>query len=291
MTITPIKHQISAALQLEIDSLKKHREDPNDLMHRDIFEILQQYPETLSGMEIVQRIKQYPSKLKILDIGCGPGLSSLYLASLGHQVFAVEPSPFECEILLANARKTKLPVKIFQCTAEAIDAIPEQDFDLCLFNSSLHHCDDPHRALSNAFSLLKKGARLLVLNEPILRFYRSKKWFYRALIRTPEKMGHYGGNEHTYYYREYRKMLQQAGFTKVEDFLNSRISDPRSYIHGLLLKKLSGVYINGDLVLLCKFAWLLFLNKIQKLGLPARIFFRCLKNLSLLQVSFEAKKD
>ncbi|HBG04316.1 MAG TPA: hypothetical protein DDY22_01885 [Geobacter sp.] len=38
--------------------------------------------------------------------------------------------------------------------------LSEQQFDYILFNSSLHHCDDPVKALRAAFRLLKPGGEI-----------------------------------------------------------------------------------------------------------------------------------
>ena len=151
MTILYIDHEVSPELAKEIEILGSGRLDPNDPTKREIAEVIQEFPSTICGFELIEQLKRYPIPLKILDIGCGPGFSSIYMALQGHQVSALEPSPFDCKVLETNAAKMNVQIPIYQCTAEVINRIPEAQFDLCIFNSSLHHCEDPCIALQYSY--------------------------------------------------------------------------------------------------------------------------------------------
>jgi 2-polyprenyl-3-methyl-5-hydroxy-6-metoxy-1,4-benzoquinol methylase len=220
--ITYIDYQKSEGIQQEIAALKQNE------LKLDLFssegENLEKYPTAAAyckgylkhhaGVELERYIKEFKPHSRILDIGVGMGQTSIYLASKGHLVSALEPSPELCEHLAIVANSYQLFLNIYCCNAESIDQIQEQ-FDLIIFNESLHHCDHPVTALKNCQERLVKGGKLLVANEPVLPFYRSKKWFYRRLQTHPQEMGHYGGNEHNYRYHEYLQMLQQAGFKNI----------------------------------------------------------------------------
>ena len=56
----------------------------------------------------------------------------------------------------------------------------------------------------------------MVLVEPTLKPWRSKKWFYHEMEVNPVKMGHYGGNEHIYYSWNYQRMLEKAQFSQID---------------------------------------------------------------------------
>ncbi|MBW4519235.1 MAG: class I SAM-dependent methyltransferase [Scytolyngbya sp. HA4215-MV1] len=215
-----IDYDKSLALQQEIEAIRLSCEAAHFL---DQAEVLQYpTPETyvhefisgLDGLEFQQQIQHFSTPQKILDIGVGSGRSSILLAMQGHRVAAVEPSPDLCQRLEMAANLYQLPLKIYNCNAESIDKI-QQSFDGVIFNSSLHHCDDPIAALKHCYQRLSKGSKLLLMNEPILQFYRSKAWFYERLKTHPEEMGHYGGNEHNYRYYEYLEMLRSAGFSEI----------------------------------------------------------------------------
>lgn len=152
---------------------------------------------------------------RVLDLGCGVGRTSLSLAVQGNHVAAVEPSRELCEAIEWNAKRLGLAkVDVHQTTAEQISQI-SGEFDVAIFHSSLHHCDDPQQALKEAYAKLKPGGRIFLIAENILKFYRSKAWFKRMLTEHPEEVDHFGGNEHIYRSREYRQMLWNAGFVNV----------------------------------------------------------------------------
>ena len=64
-----------------------------------------------------------PSTSPVLDIGAGTGRNALYLARLGHPVDAVELTPKFSELLVAEAARQKLPIRVvvgdvFECTED-----------------------------------------------------------------------------------------------------------------------------------------------------------------------------
>lgn len=148
----------------------------------------------------------------LLDVGVGWGITSGYLASHGFTVTAVEPSLDACRLMASFFQRLGLAIKVVRGTGESLDQVAGS-FEAVVFWSSLHHCDDPERAVRNAFERLRPGGKI-VLYEPVLRFYRTKAWFYRMMEEHPEKVGHYGGNEHIYRYQEYLTFLKRAGFVR-----------------------------------------------------------------------------
>lgn len=235
------------------------------------------------GHELMDKVKAF-HPIKILDIGFGGGETSLYLASQGHEVHAVEPSPLNCEILHSASIKYGKKIQVYQGTIESFGQIDEKEFDLCLFNSSLHHCDDPVSALKICRNKLKKNGRVIAINEPILKFYRSKKWFFKQLENDPVSVGHYGGNEHIYYYQEYETLFKEAGFASVEGSLHIRNRNPRLVLLEDLQRKIGAEFIHSEWKLLLKFFVLLALKKLWSKQLIALT-----KKLSLFPYSFEGK--
>ncbi len=179
-------------------------------------------PETFFGpslkgplRDLAAFLKHSPRGLKVLDVGFGPGESTVYLASLGHNVTGLEPSLRACSLLDGLAIRYGFHVNVYCGTGEILDQLPEANFDLIVFNASLHHCDDPQAVLNQCRKRLKSGGQIF-LHEPILKPFRTKAWYQRMLEEQPERMGHYGGNEHVYYVWEYRKFLHDAGFSRIQ---------------------------------------------------------------------------
>lgn len=178
----------------------------------------------VSGQEFRARIDAISGVCTIIDYGAGPGYTSSYIAGRGHHVTAVEPVPELCRIMESVAGSFKLDLRVCNSTAEETDA-GEGRFDVAIFNSSLHHCDDPVMALKNAMRHLKPNGMLMVINEPLLHAFRSKGKYFRLLEECPEEMNHYGGNEHIYRHNEYLGMIRAAGFDCVVSELNIRDRD------------------------------------------------------------------
>jgi SAM-dependent methyltransferase len=192
---------------------------------------------SLAPKEYEPIVRRYRPSRRILDIGAGRGESSLYLASLGHQVFAVEPSEDFCALIESASRKFNTPLTVLRGVAEDLDKLRVRDFDLVFYNASLHHCDEPVKALRHCYNLLKAGADIILSAELHIRPWTTKRSWYMRLEREPEALGHYGGNEHAYYNWEYLSMLRQAGFAKAETFPLATASDPQFRLGRILRGK------------------------------------------------------
>jgi SAM-dependent methyltransferase len=166
-------------------------------------------------VDLAEIARGLPPATRALDVGAGLGFVSAYLAVEGCSVTAVDPSPASCRNMAGFFRDLGQRVSLVCGTGEAVDQLAGR-FDLVLFWASLHHCDDPVRALRNARKVLAPGGRV-VLFEPVLRFYRSKRWFHRMMETDPAKIGHYGGNEHIYRHGEYVDMVRAAGLRVLVD--------------------------------------------------------------------------
>jgi 2-polyprenyl-3-methyl-5-hydroxy-6-metoxy-1,4-benzoquinol methylase len=224
-----------------------------------------------------------------LDVGVGRGNTSIYLASRGHSVSVVEPSPEFCRLLGLATNLYSLSLKIYNCNAESIQKINGL-FDVIIFNSSLHHCDDPIKALKSCYSCLSERGKLLLINEPILQFYRSEKWFYTRLETHPHEMGHYGGNEHNYRYHEYLEMLKKAGFLKVTSEPHISLTDYQGRVKQaeVIMCKERPLYDPRDIQIKKIYYYVVY--KLITLDLLDKIFPKLLTYLSLVPSTFIATK-
>jgi 2-polyprenyl-3-methyl-5-hydroxy-6-metoxy-1,4-benzoquinol methylase len=161
---------------------------------------------------------------RILDVGVGMGITSMMLAEKGYNVSGLEPSNKLCRIIEYGAKKYKLKLSIYNCIAEVIDKI-EDTFDVIIFNSSFHHCDDPVLVLKNCYKRLENGGAVTLINENMLKFYITKASYQKNLTKNPLETGHYGGNEHAYHHWEYMTMLKVAGFRDVEAIPSDKYSN------------------------------------------------------------------
>jgi ubiquinone/menaquinone biosynthesis C-methylase UbiE len=134
-------------------------------------------------------MKRFPPG-KLLDVGVGWGLTSAYWGVQGYAVTCLDPSPEACHSMEEFFNRLGLQNTIFCGPAEALDYIPG-DFDYVVFWSSLHHCDDPARAINNAYKILRPGGWIILLETQGTGF------------ETPHPPAHL---------QEYYAYLQKVGF-------------------------------------------------------------------------------
>jgi SAM-dependent methyltransferase len=91
---------------------------------------------------------------KVLDVGCGTGVGSGFLAHEGFEVVGIEPSPEA--VAFGNAAnfhpRLRLVVGVGEHLAQAAESI-----DAVLAFESLEHMDAPHEFLNEAWRVLKPG--------------------------------------------------------------------------------------------------------------------------------------
>jgi ubiquinone/menaquinone biosynthesis C-methylase UbiE len=220
--------------------------------------------------------------LSILDIGAGRGETSLYLANHGHRVTPVEPSYEFCEVIDHIGRRFGKDLTIYNSSAEHLD-IPGEQFDVIVFNVSLHHCDDPALSLINAYRLLRPGGQLLLVNEPMLPFFKSHARMQRELAAAPDEFGHYGGNEHSYHCAEYRAMIRQAGFRNLQSELVARYLSKE-----VIAQAMQADHRPRGIRRTVKKLYLHLVHSLEAARLEPILFV--MKQLSLVQLTFSADK-
>ena len=100
---------------------------------------------------------------RVLDIGCGTGELSLYLAARGHPVVGVDAAPAAIERARRKAADRGFAVEFD--VADALDLPEIGRFDAVVDSGLFHVFDDPERVryVDTLRSLLRPGGTLLVL--------------------------------------------------------------------------------------------------------------------------------
>lgn len=100
------------------------------------------------------------SGMKILDVGCGCGPTSIRLADQGAEVLGVDISQKMIDRALENAAdKARLSFKMTDAASEHYSG----EFDMVFSRCGVMFFDDPVGAFSNLCRALKRGGRLNVL--------------------------------------------------------------------------------------------------------------------------------
>jgi SAM-dependent methyltransferase len=105
--------------------------------------------------------------MDIADLGAGNCWLSYRLQQLGRHPVAVDLST-DSRDGLGAARYYPEPFPLVQAE---FDLLPfaDQQFDLVIFNASLHYSTDYHRSLKAALRCLRPGGRIMVLDSPLYK--------------------------------------------------------------------------------------------------------------------------
>lgn len=101
----------------------------------------------------------------VLDLGAGSAWLSNRLAALGHHVVAVDAIEDTADGLSA-IRHYDTPIVAVQADFDALPFAAGQ-FDVVVFNGSLHYARDPRTTLAHAQTMLSDGATLVVMDSPM----------------------------------------------------------------------------------------------------------------------------
>jgi SAM-dependent methyltransferase len=138
----------------------------------------------------------------ILDMGCGPGWTSLFLSRAGYQVVGVDISERMIEIARERSAQENNPVEFIVGDMEELD-LGRCDFDGVLFFDCLHHCPGYGKALERAHAHLRPGGLILLMETTLLHRYSRHA---RQVTRE------YGLTELGFSRSQLRQALRDAGF-------------------------------------------------------------------------------
>ncbi|HVZ67493.1 MAG TPA: class I SAM-dependent methyltransferase [Patescibacteria group bacterium] len=103
-------------------------------------------------------------KKKVLDIGCGAGTISLYLASKGHSVKGIDISNKAIKACIKSAKDMRINNVHFQ-RIDFPHTIPTGKFDLIICTEIIEHLDQDIQALKKMYRILNKNG-VLILSTP-----------------------------------------------------------------------------------------------------------------------------
>jgi 2-polyprenyl-3-methyl-5-hydroxy-6-metoxy-1,4-benzoquinol methylase len=110
-------------------------------------------------------LSKLPANPKVLDMGCGWGMSSEFFASLGCQVTAVDIN--EKFVELVNTRSRRLDFGINAIHGGFDDVTVTDLYDLVVFYECLHHAIRPWKVIERFASQLAPNGAIALAGEPI----------------------------------------------------------------------------------------------------------------------------
>lgn len=176
------------------------------------------------------------TSINVLDVGCGVGALSLYLASKGATVTGIDISPRAIAIASNAARQTALTAKV-QFKTGTLSLAKKGTYDLVLCSEVIEHIANDHTFLTRLASQLKPGG-ILMLTTP-----SSDNLLYN--LGYYDSFDHQVGHERRY---TARSLLQLLATTELQPILLRQVEGPLRNILftsklGMLVK-----FIRGPLV-------------------------------------------
>jgi 2-polyprenyl-3-methyl-5-hydroxy-6-metoxy-1,4-benzoquinol methylase len=147
--------------------------------------------------------------MRFVELGCGPGWMTRFVARHGLDAHGYDISPQMIEIARERALEEHVDAHFEAADFEKLDL--HRSFDACLTYDALHHSARPELVIATAHRALKPGGVLLV-SEP------NWKQRYQGRNAADE----FGTTELGYSPRKLKRLLRDAGFTEVRRFHNNR---------------------------------------------------------------------
>lgn len=124
------------------------------------------------------------SPKKILDVGCGVGSLSLYLASKGNRVYGIDISNNAIKAGRESAKKLGIENNVDFEIMSFPNKIPDEKFDFILLIEVIEHLKNDDLALSKIYSLLKNGGTAIIStpskNAPMYKLGLANKFDQRV---------------------------------------------------------------------------------------------------------------
>jgi 2-polyprenyl-3-methyl-5-hydroxy-6-metoxy-1,4-benzoquinol methylase len=146
---------------------------------------------------------------RFLDVGCGVGWTSLFLAEAGFSVVGVDLVAANVEVARERARRWGSSARFTEGDMDALDLHDEQPFDAALLFDALHHSARQRDVLAGIARHLRPGGVLFV-GEPT--------WLHRLSPNARRTQRELGWLERGLTLRELRRDLAAAGFADVQRF-------------------------------------------------------------------------
>jgi ubiquinone/menaquinone biosynthesis C-methylase UbiE len=161
-------------------------------------------------LKVYRFATQFIGNAKVLDVGCGTGYGSAFLAGKGAgSVVGIDFS--DTAIAYAKKKYRRLPVQFEKMDAQAL-RFPDRSFDFVLSSENLEHLADPSANVREMRRVLREGG-LLLLGTP------NKEMFSPGRIESPNPF-----HLKEFYFEELRDLLL-ASFATVHLFENTLESE------------------------------------------------------------------
>lgn len=178
--------------------------DANIELNVQRFRDSEEFSETIAIFK-----EQCPNAKRILDIGCGNGISSINFALLGYDVTSIEPNnsiTVGSGAIKLLKEKYNLPnVSIIESFAEDAN-LDLESYDIVYCRQSLHHANNLYSFIQNSVRFLKVGGLFISIRDHVIYSKKDKQQF----LNAHPLHAMYGG-ENAFKRKEYIRAFTHAG--------------------------------------------------------------------------------
>jgi SAM-dependent methyltransferase len=136
----------------------------------------------------------------VLDVGCGPGWTTAFLAEAGFHATGVDLAPAMLQAARLRAERWQIDVELHEADMEELSL--DRTFDAALVFDALHHSDQPGRAVLSIAQHLRPGGWVL-FGEP--------SWLHRLSPRARKAERELGCSEHGIRVSRLKRHCRDAG--------------------------------------------------------------------------------
>jgi len=175
--------------------------------------------------------------LKILEVGAGSGNTSIYLASLGADVTALDYSNKSIKLIEKN-NINNYPIKIIQGDAFHLPFY-DNTFDLVFSQGLIEHFRNPEEIVKEKRRVTKKGGYVLVDVPQKYNMYTLKKVVLISLNKW------FAGWERSFSINELTSLVENCGLKVEEKFAYSHIHNLHRIQMRILKKEIIPKFITN----------------------------------------------
>jgi len=162
-------------------------------------------------------------KVRIADLGAGDGTLSRLLARQAETVHCIDNSPRMVQLGRALAKKEQLSNLTYVLGDIEKVPLPSGSIDLALLSQALHHAENPRKAISEAFRILKPGGRVLILDLRAHKFEKAHELYADRWLGFKENDLHDWLEEAGFFHSEVRVVAKEEKEPRFETLLASGI--------------------------------------------------------------------
>ena len=208
----------------EVSALYEHFDEDQRLIRSKSAQV-----EFLTTIHYIEKFLK--PGMKILDLGAGTGIYSLYFADKGYDVTAVEITKKHCDIFQAKIKPSH-SVTLYHGSALDLSVLEDASFDVVLLFGPLYHLsdeDDRSLCLQESLRVMKQHGTIFVayINHDIIHFTEMMKDydFFGSELYNHETMRL--NNEPFVFFKieECREMLQKNGIHIEKEIASDGLSE------------------------------------------------------------------